>query len=110
MNSIIQCNCRRLPANFIDFRLLCDKCNSIVCCIQETMLTKDAFVIHGFNCIYLTSRDIGAEHVVGCQSWLEMATLAVTVNSTQLYKRKQSPYPHLKPLLFVRCICLPVRI
>ena len=30
-----------------------------VCCIQETMLTKDDFIIRGFNCIHLTCRDIG---------------------------------------------------
>ena len=59
MNSIIQWNCRGLRANFTDFRLLCDNYNPIVCCIQETMLTKDDFIIRGFNCIHLTSRDIG---------------------------------------------------
>ena len=31
----------------------------IICCLQETMLTKDDFIIRGFNCIHLTSRDIG---------------------------------------------------
>ena len=41
------------------FRLLCDNYNPIVCCLQETMLTKDDFNIRGFNCIHLTSRDIG---------------------------------------------------
>ena len=40
--------------------------------------------------------------MVGCQSWLEMAYLPVTVHSIHLYRRKQSPYPRLKPLLFVR--------
>ena len=59
MNNIIQWNCRGLRANFTDFRLLCDKYNPIVCCLQETMLTKDDFIIRGFNCIHLTSRDIG---------------------------------------------------
>ena len=59
MNSIIQWNCRGLRANFTDFLLLCDDYNPIVCCIQETMLTKDDFIIRGFNCIHLTSRDIG---------------------------------------------------
>ena len=59
MNNIIQWNCRGLCANFTDFRLLCDKYNPIVCCLQETMLTKDDFIIRGFNCIHLTSRDIG---------------------------------------------------
>ena len=44
---------------FNDFRLLCDNYNPIVCYLQETMLTKDDFVIRGFNCIHLTSRDIG---------------------------------------------------
>ena len=59
MNIIIQWNCRGLRANFTDVRLLCDNYNPIVCCIQETMLTKDDFIIRGFNCIHLTSRDIG---------------------------------------------------
>ena len=59
MNNIIQWNCRGLRANFTDFRLLCDKYNPIVCCLQETMLTKNDFIIRGFNCIHLTSRDIG---------------------------------------------------
>ena len=57
MNNIIKWNCRDIRANFNDFRLLCD--NPIVCCLQETMLTMDYFVIRGFNCIHLTSRDIG---------------------------------------------------
>ena len=58
-NNIIQWNCRGLRANFTDFRLLCNKYNPIVCCLQETMLTKNDFIIRGFNCIHLTSRDIG---------------------------------------------------
>ena len=29
------------------FRLLCDNYNPIVCCLQETMLTKDDFIIRG---------------------------------------------------------------
>ena len=59
MNSIIQWNCRGLRANFTDFRLLCDKYNPILCCLQETMLAKDDFAIRGFNCIHLTGHDIG---------------------------------------------------
>ena len=59
MNNIIQWNCRGLRANFTDFRLLCDKYNPIISCLQETMLIKDDFIIPGFNCIHLTSRDIG---------------------------------------------------
>ena len=74
------------------------------------MLTMDDYVIQGFNCIHLTSRDIDG---------LACGRVAVLVRDdipcsecklNKLYKRKQSPYPHLKPLLFVRCICLPVRI
>ena len=42
-----------------------------------------------------------AEHVVRCQCWLEMAYLPVSVHSIHLYRRKQSPYPRLKQLLFV---------
>ena len=56
MNNIIQCRCLR--ANFTDFRILCDKYNQIVCCVLETILTMDDFVIRGFNCINLTSREI----------------------------------------------------
>ena len=58
-NNIIQWNYRGLRANFTDFRLLCDNYNPIVCCLQETMLTKDDFIMRGFNCIHLISRDIG---------------------------------------------------
>ena len=57
--NIIHWNCRDLRANFNDFRLLCEKYNPIIYCLQETMLAKDAFVIRGFNCINLTSHDIG---------------------------------------------------
>ena len=59
MNNIIQGNCRDLRANFNDFLLLCDNYDPNVCCLQETMLTKDYFIIRGFNCIHLTTRDIG---------------------------------------------------
>ena len=59
MNNIIQWNCPGLRANFTDFRLLCDNYNPIVCCLQETMLTMDDFIIRGSNCIHLTSHDIG---------------------------------------------------
>ena len=61
MYNIIQWTCHGLCANFNDFRLLCDSYNPIVCCLQETRLTKDDFIIRGFNCIHLTSRDIGGE-------------------------------------------------
>ena len=59
MNNIIQWNCRGLRSIFLNFRLLCDNYNPIVCCIQETMLTKEDVIIRGCNCINLTSRDIG---------------------------------------------------
>ena len=58
-NIIIQWNYSGIRAKFTDFRLLCDTSNAIVCCLQETMLTMDDFVIRGCNCINLTSRDIG---------------------------------------------------
>ena len=45
MNSIIQWNCGGIRANFIDFSIMMYKYNTIVCCIQESMLTKDDFVI-----------------------------------------------------------------
>ena len=41
MNGIIQWNYCGLHANLTDFRLLCDKYKPIVCCLQETMLSKD---------------------------------------------------------------------
>ena len=44
---------------FMIFLLLCDNNNAIACCLHETMLSKDYFMIRGFNCIHLTSRDIG---------------------------------------------------
>ena len=44
MNNIIQWNCRGLRANFNDFGLLCANYNPIVCCLQETILTKDDFI------------------------------------------------------------------
>ena len=44
MNNIIQWNCRGLRANFTDFRLFCDNYNQIVCCLQETILTKNYFL------------------------------------------------------------------
>ena len=44
--------------------MLCDNHNPIVCCLQETMLTKDDFIIRGFKCIHLTSRDIGGRACV----------------------------------------------
>ena len=69
MNNIIQWNCHGIRVNFNAFRLLCDKHNPIVCCLQETMLTTDGCAIKGCNCMNLTSGDIlVAEHMVGCQS------------------------------------------
>ena len=47
------------------------------------MLTKDDFVIRGFNCIHLTSLDIG-DRVCRVSQW-GMASLAVSVHSTLLY-------------------------
>ena len=44
MNNIIQWTCRGLCVNFTDCRLLCDIYNTIVCCLQEIMLTKDDFL------------------------------------------------------------------
>ena len=46
------------------FQLLCEKYNPSECCLQETMLTKDDFIIRGFNCIHLTSRDSGGVSVL----------------------------------------------
>ena len=57
--SIIQWNCRGLRPNFTDFRLLCDKYNPIVCCLQETFLSSDDYVIRGFSSYHLVIRDVG---------------------------------------------------
>ena len=97
MNNIIQWNCRGLRANFTDFLLLCDKYSQIVCCLKETMFTKDDFIIRGFNCIHLTIRDIGGRACGGVSvlSRDEMASLPVSVHSIHLYRQKQSPYPRL---------------
>ena len=107
MNNIIQWNCCGLRANFNDFSLLCDNYNPIVCCLQETMLTKDDFIIRGFNCIHLTSRDIGGR---ACGGVSVMVRDGIPHSECKLYKRKQSPYLRLKLLLFVHYICLLVRI
>ena len=60
---------------FTDYRLLCDKYNPIVSCLQETMLTMDNFVIRGFNYSNLISRDIAGGYVVECQTRREIAFL-----------------------------------
>ena len=87
MNNNIQWNCRGLRSNFTDFRLLCDKYNPIVCCLQETMLTKDDFIIRGFNCIHLTSRDIGGRACGGVSILLRDGTSlqakAVTISTSK---------------------------
>ena len=57
--SIIQWNCRGLRPNFTDFRLLCDKYNPIVCCLQETFLSSDDYVIRCFSSYHLVIRDVG---------------------------------------------------
>ena len=56
--SIIQWNCRGLRPNFTDFRVLCDKYYPIVCCLQETFLSSDDYVIRGFSSYHLVIRDI----------------------------------------------------
>ena len=74
---------------------------------QKTMLTMDDFIIRGFNCIHLTSRDIGGRAYV----WVSVLSRDdIPYRECTLYKRMQPLYPRLKLLLFVRCICLPVRI
>ena len=106
MYNIIQWNCR---ANFNDFRLLCENYNPIVCCLQETMLTKDDFVIRGIN-FHLTSRDIG-DRACGRVSVLARDVIPYsecTLNTT--LQAKAVPISTSEPLLFDRCICLPVRI
>ena len=77
MNNIIQWHCRGIRANFNDFRVLCDKYNPIVCCLHEIMLTMDDFVIRGFNCIHLTSRDINGG---ACGAVSVVARLSVHVH------------------------------
>ena len=93
---MIQWNCRGLRANFNDFRLLCDNCNPIACCLQETMLTKDYFIIRGFNCNHLTSRDIGGRACGGvsvfvrdgisyseCKLYTTLQAKAVTISTSK---------------------------
>ena len=101
--NIIQWNCRGLCANFDDFRLLCGNYNPVVCCLQETELTKDDFIIRGFNCIHLTSRDIGGRayggvsvlaryaHPLHCKAYSEsslnttLQAKAVTISTLKGY-------------------------
>ena len=98
MNNIIQWNWHRFQ--FTDLRLFCDKYSLIVCCLQETMLTKYNFIIRGFNCIYLTSRDIcgGA-----CGGVSVLARYGIPHSQCTLHTTLQAkaPYPRLKRLLFV---------
>ena len=63
--SIIQWNCRGFRPNFNDFRILCDKYDPIVCCLQETMLNSEDYCIRGFNSHHLISRDIGGRSCGG---------------------------------------------
>ena len=56
-------NCRGLNAKFTYYVTIC-------CCLQETMLTNDNFVIRGFNCIHLTGRDIGGRACGGVLVWV----------------------------------------
>ena len=92
----IQWNCRGLRLNFNNFCLLYDNYNPIVCCLQETILTMDNFVIRCFNCILLTSRDIGGGACGGvslldrdgipCREWKLNTTLqakTVTISTSK---------------------------
>ena len=91
----------------INFDCYVTNYNPIVCCLQETMLTKDDFIIQGFNCIHLTSRDMGGR---ACGGVSVLVRDGIPYSECKLYTRKQSQYPCLKLLLFVRCIYLSVMI
>ena len=110
MNNIIQWNCRDLRANFNDFRLLCDNYNPIVCCLQETMLTKDDLIIRGLNCIHLTRHDNGGRACGGASVLIRdgIPSSECTLN-TSLHA-KSVTISTSKILLFVHYICLLVRI
>ena len=110
MNNIIQWNCRGLRANFTDFQLLCDKYNPIVCCLQEAMLTKDDFIIRGFNCIHLTSRDIGVRACGGVSvlSRDGIPSSECTLNTS--LQAKAVTISTSKTITICSCICLLVRI
>ena len=97
MNNIIQWGWCGLRANINDLRLLCDNYNTIVCCLQKTMLTKDDFIIRGFNCIHLTSRDIGGRACSGvsvlvrdgipyseCKLYTTLQAKAVTISTSKI--------------------------
>ena len=77
------------------------------------MLTKDGFIIRGFNCIHLTSHDIGGRACGGVSVLVRdgIPSSECTINTAlQAKKRKQSPYIPLRLLLFVHYIYLLVRI
>ena len=60
------------------------------------MLTNGDFVIRGFNCIHLTSCDIGGR-ACGGMSVLARDNIPYTECTLNIaLQAKQSPFPHLK--------------
>ena len=126
MNNIIQWNCRGLRANFNDFRLLCYNYNPIVCCLQETMLTKDDFIIRGLNYIHLTSHDICGRVCGGvsvlvrdgipyseCKLYTTLKAKAVTISTSKtitICSLYLPPSEYLNIVLLSRLIELPAPI
>ena len=76
----------------------------IVCCIQETMLTKDDFIIRGFNCIHLTSRDIGGGASGGVSVFVRDGIPCSECKLNTTLQAKAVTISTSKPLIFVRNI------
>ena len=106
MNNIIQWNCCDLR----DFQLLCDNYNPIVCCLQETILTEDDFIIQGFNCIHLTRRDISGGICGGVSVLVrdDIHYIECTLNTT--LQAKAVTISTSKTITVVYYICLLVGI
>ena len=98
----------RPRVNINDFRLLCDKYNPIVVayqkiyCLKMILLFEVLIVFILLVVIFVKSIWWGVSYSQGYHP-----LFTVSVHSTQLYRHHIT---RLKLLLFLRCICLPVRI
>ena len=74
------------------------------------MLTMDDFIIRGFNCIHMTSRDIGDRACGGVSVLVRdgIPSSECTLNTS--LQAKAVTISTSKLLLFVHYICLLVRI
>ena len=77
---------------------------------KKTMLTKDNSVIRGFNCINLTSHDIGGRSCGGVSVIARDGTPYSKCTLNTILQAKAVTISTSKLLLFVRCICLQMRI